>query len=115
MPRQPLGERALTAAERQARYRAARTTSAPVIRTRRPADHRSRAQRWHDAVATLTALQAEYAIWLGLDRGSHLGQRSCTASIEAGHMNAVDHPSEVSPMLLNPRGRPHKILRHQAR
>jgi len=64
MPRPPLGERALTAAERQARYRAARAASAPVIRTRRPADHRSRAQRWHDAVATLAALQAEYAIWL---------------------------------------------------
>src|SRR5215213_2550057 len=27
-------------------------------------DHRRRAQRWHDAVATLTALQTEYAIWL---------------------------------------------------
>ena len=35
-----------------------------MIRTRRPADHRSRAQRWHEAVAALTALQAEYAIWL---------------------------------------------------
>ena len=64
MPRPPLGERAMTAAQRQARYRAARAANAPVIRTRRPADHRSRAQRWHDAVATLTALQAEYAIWL---------------------------------------------------
>ena len=64
MPRPPLGERAMTAAQRQARYRAARAANAPVIRTRRPADHRSRAQRWHDAVATITALQAEYAIWL---------------------------------------------------
>jgi len=64
MPRQPLGERAMTAAERQARYRAARAASAPVIRTRRPADHRSRAQRWHDAVAMLITLQAEYAAWL---------------------------------------------------
>jgi hypothetical protein len=64
MPRQPLGERALTAAERQARYRAARAANGPVIRTRRPADHRSRAQRWHDAVAMLITLQAEYAAWL---------------------------------------------------
>jgi hypothetical protein len=64
MPRHPLGERAMTAAERQARYRVARAIGMPVIRTRRPTDHRSRAQHWHDAVATLTTLQAEYAIWL---------------------------------------------------
>ena len=64
MPRHPLGERAMTAAERQARYRAAGAAAAPVIRTRRPADHRSRVQRWHDAVATLTTLQVEYAAWL---------------------------------------------------
>ena len=64
MPRKPIGEMAMTAAERQARYRAARATAAPVIRTRRPADHRSRAQRWHDAVAELAELQAQYATWL---------------------------------------------------
>ncbi len=51
-------------AERQARYRAARAVGAPVFRTRRLADHRSRARRWHDAVAELTALQAQYAAWL---------------------------------------------------
>src|SRR5919202_1933999 len=64
MPRPPLGERAMTAAERQARYRAARMASTPIVRPRRPADHRGRAQRWRDTVATLTALQAEYATWL---------------------------------------------------
>ncbi len=64
MPRKPIGEKAMTDAERQARYRAARATGAPAIRTRRPADHRSRARRWHDAVAELTALQAQYAAWL---------------------------------------------------
>jgi len=37
---------------------------ASLTRTRRPADHRSRSRRWLDAVATLTALQAEYAAWL---------------------------------------------------
>ena len=61
MPRQSIGDRAMTDAERQARYRAAR---APVIRTRRPVDHRSRARRWHDTVAVLVDLQAEYAAWL---------------------------------------------------
>lgn len=64
MPRKSIGEKAMTDAERQARYRAARATGAPAIRTRRPADHRSRARRWHDAVAELTALQAQYAAWL---------------------------------------------------
>jgi len=58
VPRKPIGETAMTDAERQARYRAARAADAPVIRTRRPADHRSRARRWHDTVAELTDLQA---------------------------------------------------------
>ena len=54
----------MTDAERQARHRAARVTGAPLIRTRRPTDRRSRARRWHDAVAELTDLQAQYAAWL---------------------------------------------------
>ena len=64
MPRKSIGERPMTDAERQARHRAARAAGAPIIRTRRPADHRGRAQRWHDAVAELTELQALYAAWL---------------------------------------------------
>ena len=64
MPRKPIGETAMTDAERQARSRAARAAGTPPIRTRRPADRRSRAQRWQDAVAELTALQAQYAAWL---------------------------------------------------
>ena len=54
----------MTNAERQAPYRAARAAGSPVIRTRRPADHRSRAQRWNDNVAGLLQAQAEYAAWL---------------------------------------------------
>jgi hypothetical protein len=63
--RQPEGEHSLSNAERQARYRARREAqqSAPVVRYRRPADRRTRAQRWHDTVAGLIALQAEYAAW----------------------------------------------------
>ena len=64
MPARPIGERAMTDAERQARYRAARATGTPVIRPRHPADHRSRARRWDDTVAELTKLQAEYVAWL---------------------------------------------------
>ena len=54
--RQPEGEHALSNAERQARYRARRETQqpAPVVRYRRPADRRTRAQRWHDTVAGLS-------------------------------------------------------------
>ena len=64
MPRKPIGETAMTDAERQARYRAARAVGAPVIRTRRPADHRGRAKRWNDDVAGLVQGQIEYAAWL---------------------------------------------------
>ena len=64
MPRKSIGETAMTDAERQARYRVARAAGAPVIRIRRPADHRSRAKRWDDDVASLVKAQIEYAAWL---------------------------------------------------
>jgi hypothetical protein len=64
MPRQSIGETAMTGAERQARYRAARMSDAPLIRIRRPVDRRSRVQRWNDTIAGLVDLQAEYAAWL---------------------------------------------------
>jgi hypothetical protein len=64
MPRKPIGDRAMTDAERQARHRATRAAGAPVIHTRRPITHRSRARRWHDAVAELAELQAHYIAWL---------------------------------------------------
>jgi hypothetical protein len=64
MPPQPIGETAMTGAERQARYRAARMTNAPLIRLRRPTDRRSRIQRWNDTIAAAVELQAEYAGWL---------------------------------------------------
>jgi hypothetical protein len=62
MPRRTLGDKPMTNAERQARYRA-RVAARPVIHYRRAADRRSRTQRWRDAVAELVALQAEYAQW----------------------------------------------------
>ena len=62
----PQGERALTPAERQARYRAAQASAAPAVkvRYRKPVDRRSRPQRWRDAVAELVELQADYQQWL---------------------------------------------------
>jgi hypothetical protein len=66
--RKPDGDHAMSNAERQARYRARRSrasTAAPsAVRSQRPADRRSRPQRWRAAVAELLSLQAEYADWL---------------------------------------------------
>ena len=64
MPRKSIGETAMTDAERQARYRAARTAGVPVVRTRRPTDHRGRARRWTDHVTGLVEAQVEFAAWL---------------------------------------------------
>ena len=64
MPRPSISETPMTGAERQARYRAAHAAGAPVVRTRRPADRRSRIQRWNDTIAAALELQAEYAGWL---------------------------------------------------
>jgi len=64
MPRPPIGNIPMTGAERQVRYRAARIIDAPVIRLRRPADRRSRIQRWYGTIAALTGLQVEYGAWL---------------------------------------------------
>ena len=77
MPRKSIGETAMTDAERQARYRAARAAGTPVIRTRRALDHRCRARRWNDNVAGLVEAQAEYAAWL--DSLSDSLQDSATA------------------------------------
>ena len=64
MPRPPIGETPMPGAERQARYRAAHAAGVPVIRTRRPANRRSRIQRWNDAITGLVDMQAEYGAWL---------------------------------------------------
>jgi hypothetical protein len=63
--RKPEAAKALSNAERQARYRARRQAQQPqaAVRRRSAADRRSRAQRWQDAVAELLALQGEYAAW----------------------------------------------------
>jgi hypothetical protein len=60
----PLGDKAMTAAERQARFREAHADGTPRIRYRRPGDRRNRAQRWRDAVAELITLQDDYRAWL---------------------------------------------------
>ena len=55
---------AMTAAERQARFRAAHADGSPRLRYRRPADRRSIARKWRDAVSELVDLQEGYRTWL---------------------------------------------------
>ena len=64
--RKPQGERALTGAERQARYRQrqAGNRAAPPPHLARQIGRASRVQQWHAAVAVLIALQDKYAAWL---------------------------------------------------
>ncbi len=54
----------MTDADRQARCRAARASGTPVVRLPRPLDHRSRANRWREAISELITLQGHYAAWL---------------------------------------------------
>lgn len=68
MGRRPEGEKTLTGAERQARYRlrpglTPQPAPGQVIPRRLPRGH-SLSRRWNDTVAGLVALRAEYARWL---------------------------------------------------
>lgn len=64
--RKPDGDAALSNAERQSRYRLRHQVGQPAVAARlhRPADRRSRPQRWRDAVSELLTLQGVYAAWL---------------------------------------------------
>ena len=68
MGRRPEGEKPLTGAERQARYRLrpdqARDQGSAQTMARRLPRGPTLSRRWNDAVAGLVALQAEYARWL---------------------------------------------------
>jgi len=97
MPRKSIGENAMTDAERQARYRAARAVGAPVIRTRRPTDHRSRARRWRDAVVELMALQAHYVAWLdalpaNLQDGTVANALQRICDLDLDELQAIEPP-----------------------
>jgi hypothetical protein len=68
MGRRPQGEAALTGAERQARYRlrlglAPDQAQGPDVPRRLPRA-KPLSRRWHDTVAGLVSLQADYARWL---------------------------------------------------
>ena len=63
--RMPEGSAALSNAERQARHRAKILAVQPRLAIKRPAAaaRRSRSKRWNDALAEMTAVQAECAAW----------------------------------------------------
>jgi hypothetical protein len=99
MPRPRLGPLPMTAAERQARHRAAKrrrpanahAASSPALRVL------PRPQRWAAAVAALVALQDEYRAWL--DRLPDSLEGSATAEklrsiteIDLDELLAVDPP-----------------------
>ena len=102
--RKPAGDRALTGAERQARYRA--RTGQPGIRyprgTSRRAkgqqtDRRSRPQRWRDAIAELLAVQAECAAWLDklpeATQGSATGEAlQAIVDLDLDELSAIEPP-----------------------
>ena len=97
MPFRPLGDKPMTNAERQARYRAARAADLPAIRYRRAADRRSRVQRWHDTVAILLALQAEYRAWLqalpeGLQEGATAEALQAIDDLDLDELQANEPP-----------------------
>jgi hypothetical protein len=97
MPRKPIGDRAMTDAERQARWRAARAAGVPVVRRPPPAGRRSRARRWLDAVAALTALQSEYAAWLAAMPEALLTTATADAlhaicDLDLSDLQAIDPP-----------------------
>jgi hypothetical protein len=66
MGRRPDGEKALTGAERQARYRRRPGQEQEPVQAMPPQPPRGHtlSRRWNDTVAGLVALRAEYARWL---------------------------------------------------
>ncbi len=97
MPRKPIGDTPLTDAERQARCRARRAAATPVTRRRQPANHRSRAARWRDAVDQLIALQAQYAAWLealpnSLHEGATAEALQAICDLDLFELQAIEPP-----------------------
>lgn len=89
----------LSNAERQARFRAKRAEQqhAPTIRFRRPADRRSRPQRWRDAVNELVALQSEYAEWrdslpAGLEASATAEALTAVTEFDLSELEAIEPP-----------------------
>jgi hypothetical protein len=69
---------------------------------RRPADHRSRARRWHDTVAELLVLQTEYDAWLEalpdtLQDTATAGALRTISELDLSELQAIDPPRDIRP------------------
>jgi len=88
----PQGDRAMTAAERQARFRQVHANGSPKLRYRRPGDRRSRPQRWRDAVAELLTLQDDYRAWLDTQPPSLEGSATAEALRSICDLDRIEPP-----------------------
>ena len=97
--RHPEGEHPLSNAERQARHRARGKAcqAAPIVRYQPPAERRTRSQRWHDTVAGLLALQAEYAAWYDALPDSLRDTATATALQAIGELDLDELAAIVPP------------------
>ncbi len=93
----PQGKAALTPAEWQARYRAARQAGTPTVRYRKPGDRRSRPKRWKNAVAELIELQAGYQDWFdslpeSLRDGATVEALATVCGLDLSELERVEPP-----------------------
>jgi len=89
----------MTSAEPQARFREQHAGGQPKVRFRSPADRRSRAQRWRDAVAELVSLQEDldYRAWLDALPGNLTNSSTAEAlrtvcDIDLSELESVEPP-----------------------
>jgi hypothetical protein len=97
MPRPSIGETAMTGAERQARYRAARATGKPAIHVRRPADSRGLGRQWSNGIAALATAQERYAAWLAslpanLEHGATAEALRAICELDLSELQAIEPP-----------------------
>jgi hypothetical protein len=97
MPRPSIGETAMTDAERQARYRAARAAGKPAIRVRRAATRQGLAQQWSDGIAAAAAAQERYAAWLAslpisLEDGATAEALRAIRELDLSELQAIEPP-----------------------
>src|SRR5262249_12871873 len=90
--------KARTAAQRQARYRRAEADGTPRLRYCRPADRRSMAQRWRDAVGELLDLQGAYRSWSAYSLPPNVADSATAEALQAiceidlTELNSVEPP-----------------------
>jgi hypothetical protein len=85
----------MTAAERMARFRAARGPT--VVHYRKPADRRGRQQRWREASAELRGIQLDCEAWLeglpeSLREGATADALRAVCKLDLSELETVEPP-----------------------